>query len=96
MLEHPEKILGVIKEDLQAIKEKYGDPRRTQIVDRTKGTLTTTDLLPEQDVWVAVGANGELHRQDVTKVSATAVKRSAKGSQVALLTAKYARLSLSR
>ncbi len=48
------KILGVIKDELMEIKEKYGDARRTQIVDRTKGTLTSTDLLPDQAVWVSV------------------------------------------
>ena len=87
LLAHPEKILGVIREDLLAIKDEYGDTRRTQIVDRTKGTLTSTDLLPEQNVWVAVGGNGELHRQDVTRVSSTALKRSGSGSQVGLFTA---------
>ena len=87
LLAHPEKILGVIREDLLAIKDEYGDARRTQIVDRTKGTLTSTDLLPEQNVWVAVGGNGELHRQDVTRVSSTALKRSGNGSQVGLFTA---------
>jgi DNA gyrase subunit A len=87
LLTHPEKILGAIKEDLLAIREKYADPRRTQIVDRTKGTLTSTDLLPEQDVWVSIAGNGELHRQDVTRPSATAMKRSGQGSQVGLLTA---------
>ncbi len=45
LLAHPEKMLAVIKEELLAIKEKYGDARRTQIVERTKGTLTSTDLL---------------------------------------------------
>jgi DNA gyrase subunit A len=34
LLKHPIKILGVIKEELAALKEKYGDGRRTVIVDR--------------------------------------------------------------
>jgi DNA gyrase subunit A len=87
LLAHPAKILVVIKEDLLAIKEKYGDARRTQIVDRTKGTLTTTDLLPDQQVWVTVSANGDLRRQDTTRVSAAGLRQVGKGSEVALLTA---------
>ena len=87
LLAHPEKILGVIKSDLLEIKTKYGDARRTQIVDRTKGTLTTTDLLPDQEVWVSVGANGELRREDTVKPSPATVRRIGKGSEVALLTA---------
>ncbi|MCC6454666.1 MAG: DNA gyrase subunit A [Caldilineaceae bacterium] len=87
LLAHPAKILGVIKEDLLAIKEKYGDARRTQIVDRTKGTLTTTDLLPDQEVWVTVSANGDLRRQDTARATATGLRQVGKGSEVALLTA---------
>ncbi len=86
LLAHPEKVLAVIKEDLLAIKEKYGDARRTQIVDRTKGTLTSTDLLPEQDVWVSVASNGDLIRRNVVRSSKTTTREIGKGSQVALLT----------
>ena len=87
LLAHPEKILNLIKEDLLAIKEKYGDARRTQIVNSTKGTLTTTDLLPEQDVWVSVAANGDLKRSDLTSVTRSVARKVAKGSQVALTNA---------
>jgi DNA gyrase subunit A len=87
LLAHPAKMLQVIKTDLLAIKEKYGDARRTQIVDRTKGTLTTTDLLPDQEVWVAVSANGELRRQETTRVTPASLRQAGKGSEVALLTA---------
>ena len=87
LLAHPEKILALIKEDLLLIKEKYGDARRTQIVDRTKGTLTTTDLLPDQQVWVALSADGELRRQDVTKIAASTLRQIGKRSEVAILTA---------
>ena len=87
LLAHPEKILLVIKADLLEIKEKYGDARRTQIVDRTKGTLTTTDLLPDQEVWVTVSAAGDLRRQDTTRLSASSLRQVGKGSEVALLTA---------
>ena len=87
LLAHPEKVLSLIKKDLLAIKEKYGDARRTQIVDSTKGTLTTTDLLPEQDVWVSVAANGDLKRSDLTSVTQSVARTVAKGSQVALVNA---------
>jgi len=87
LLAHPEKILGVIKDELLAIKQEFGDARRTQIVDRTKGTLTTTDLLPDQMAWVSVGKNGELRRQAVSKPGSSTMRQIGKESQVALLTA---------
>ncbi len=87
LLANPAKLLGVIKADLLAIKEKYGDARRTQIVDRTKGTLTSTDLLPDQAAWVSVSAGGELRRHDRTRLSDAVLREIGKGSEVELLPA---------
>jgi DNA gyrase subunit A len=87
LLANPHKVLGVIKDELLAIKQEFGDARRTQIVDRTKGTLTTTDLLPDQLVWVSVSKNGDLRREAVSKPSLTTMRQIGKESQVALLTA---------
>ncbi len=87
LLANPHKILGVIKEELLAIKAEFGDARRTQIVDRTKGTLTTTDLLPDQLAWVSLSKNGDLRRQAVSKPGIATMRQIGKDSQVALLTA---------
>jgi len=87
LLAHPEKILSVIKDELLAIKQEFGDARRTQIVDRTKGTLTSTDLLPDQMAWVSLGKNGELRRQAISKPGSSTLRQIGKDSQVALLTA---------
>jgi len=88
LLAHPPKILGVIKDELVAIKEEYGDARRTQIVDRTRGALTTHDLLPDQMVWVSLSKNGDLRRQPrVTKAATNLLRQIGNDSQVALLTA---------
>ncbi len=94
LLKHPEKILALIKEELLLLKEKYGDARRTQIVDRTKGTLTTTDLLPDQQVWVTVAADGELRRQDVTKADAQHLAPNWQGQRSGVGHGQHPRLSL--
>jgi len=87
LLANPDMVLGVIKDELLAIKAEFGDARRTQIVDRTKGTLTTTDLLPDQLAWVSLSKNGDLRRQAVSKPALATMKQIGKESQVALLTA---------
>ncbi|MEZ4658719.1 MAG: DNA gyrase subunit A [Caldilineaceae bacterium] len=87
LLANPHKILAVIKDDLLKIKEEYGDARRTQIVERTKGTLTSTDLLPEQDVWVSISRDGDLRRQDVSTASKTTARQMGKGADLTLITA---------
>ncbi len=91
LLAHPEKMLSVIKEELLAIKEKYGDARRTQIVERTKGTLTSTDLLPDEQVWVTVGASGNLHRQSMAEgtdsLSLTTLRQIGRGGELGIFEA---------
>jgi DNA gyrase subunit A len=85
LLAHPQKILALIKSELLAIKEKYGDARRTQIVERTKGVLTTTDLVPDLPVWVSVGSKGEIRRQEVSKLTNTALRGLSRGADVGVL-----------
>ena len=85
LLAHPNKILGVIREELLAIKEQYGDARRTQIVDRTKGALTTTDLLPDQQIWVSLTKNGQVRRTATAKPGAGLLRALGKDAQCGLV-----------
>ncbi len=71
LLRSPAKILGLLKEDLLALKERYGDPRRTQIVARERGELTTRDLLPDEEVTVIISRDGYVKRQAADKRLAT-------------------------
>ena len=87
LLASPKKVREVIKQELLEQRDLYADQRRTQIVERTKGTLTTTDLLPDQEVWVSVGKGGTLRRQAVSKVSTTTLRQTGKAAEVGLITA---------
>ncbi|MEZ4522252.1 MAG: DNA gyrase subunit A [Thermomicrobiales bacterium] len=61
LLASEEKILDVVKQDLIDIREKYGDVRRTRIVDDV-GDLTDEDLIPEVDVVVTLTQRGYVKR----------------------------------
>jgi DNA gyrase subunit A len=63
LLSKPELMRDAIKEELRAVKEKYADTRRTQIVDSSQSqVITESDLLPDEQVWVLVGEKGTLAR----------------------------------
>ncbi|MDE0142608.1 MAG: DNA gyrase subunit A [Caldilineaceae bacterium] len=81
------KILGAIREELLALRQQHADRRRTQIVERPQGTLTATDLLPDRRVWVALGANGSLRRQDFSGINRAGLRQAAQNAAAALLTA---------
>ncbi|HEY53882.1 MAG TPA: DNA gyrase subunit A [Caldilineae bacterium] len=65
LLAHPEKILSVIKQDLLALKEKYGDSRRSQIVDRQGVALTASEFLSDEEVLVLLTKKGKFFRQSL-------------------------------
>ncbi|MDD5368230.1 MAG: DNA gyrase subunit A [Anaerolineaceae bacterium] len=67
LLKSPKKMRQVVDEELVAMKQAYGDRRRTLIMRlkegaRTSSFLTTTDITPAQEVWVAVTADGCISR----------------------------------
>lgn len=61
LLEHPAKIYKLIKADLATLKEKFGDVRRTRIVEAT-GDFNEADLIPEVRVLVTLTDKGYIKR----------------------------------
>lgn len=61
LLAHPERILGLIKDDMAELKTKFGDARRTRIQD-VSGSLSVEDLIPEVDVLVTITNRGYIKR----------------------------------
>ncbi len=58
-------VFNIIKHELNEIKERYGDPRRTRIVQDT-AELDSEDLIADEDVVVALTHNGYIKRSPVT------------------------------
>ncbi|MFC2637490.1 DNA gyrase subunit A [uncultured Mitsuokella sp.] len=55
------RILGIIKEELAAVKEKYGDARRTRLTVDTS-EIDVEDLIAEEDVVVTMTHNNYIKR----------------------------------
>ena len=63
LLASPQLMRDLIKEELTAVREKYANNRRTQILEGSqRKTISATDLLPDQQVWVLVGDKGTIGR----------------------------------
>ncbi len=60
LLKSPAKIRGVIRDELLALKAKYGDARRTRIADRERGHHTARDLVQAQDIALTLWQDGQL------------------------------------
>ncbi len=62
LLANPQKILGLIKEDLLDIKETYGDARRTRILVDATEVFDEEDLVKREDVLVSITERGYIKR----------------------------------
>jgi DNA gyrase subunit A len=83
ILANPARLMAVITEELQAVKEEFGDQRRTEIIS-SRHDLTVEDLITEEDRVVTISRGGyaksqplsdyQAQRRGGTGKSATAVK----------------------
>jgi DNA gyrase subunit A len=62
ILARPERVLTIIKTDLEDLKHRYGDERRTEIRADVSGDLTEEDLIPDVDVVVTLTKSGYIKR----------------------------------
>jgi DNA gyrase subunit A len=62
LLANPRKIDYLIREDAQDVKKKYGDSRRTQIVDQEIEEFSEEDLIPHQEIVVTLSNRGYIKR----------------------------------
>src|SRR5437667_70862 len=58
------KLMGIIKTELQAVKDEYGDGRRTEILTETT-ELTVEDLLADEEMVVTITRSGYIKRTHV-------------------------------
>ncbi|AGB16056.1 DNA gyrase, A subunit [Halovivax ruber XH-70] len=65
ILENESKLLGVIKDELRAIKDEYDDDRRTSIIEDV-GTVTHEDLIPEEEVLIVMTEDDYVKRMPVS------------------------------
>ena len=64
ILASPKLILRIIKEEFVALKEKYGDERKTRIVKGGVKEIKVEDLVPEKENVLVVTAGGYVKRTD--------------------------------
>ena len=59
-------LMGIVVDELLAVQEKYGDERRTEIVD-DPGELRIEDLIAEEDMAITVSNTGYVKRTAITE-----------------------------
>ena len=62
LLANPRRILVLIKEEVAGLKSKYGDARRTSIVEQGALEFTEEDLIPHERVVITLSSRGFVKR----------------------------------
>jgi DNA gyrase subunit A len=76
ILASEQRLMGIIKDELAALKNDYGDERRTEILGETQD-LTIEDLLADDDMVVTITRSGYIKRTHVEAYRSQ--KRGGKG-----------------
>ena len=79
ILAKPERVSQIIKEELDEVKRKFGDQRRTELMVGEVLSLEDEDLIEEADVLITLSNKGYIKRLDQAEF--TAQKRGGRGVQ---------------
>ncbi|UBX49030.1 DNA topoisomerase (ATP-hydrolyzing) subunit A [Providencia alcalifaciens] len=80
ILRSPERLMEVIREELEAIRDVYNDPRRTEITENT-ADINIEDLINQEDVVVTLSHQGYVKYQPLSDYEAQ--RRGGKGKSAA-------------
>ena len=79
ILAKPERVIAIIKEELDEVKRKFADDRRTELMVGEVLSLEDEDLIEEADVLITLSNKGYIKRLNQTEF--TAQKRGGRGIQ---------------
>jgi DNA gyrase subunit A len=65
ILESEKRLLGLIKEELEELKKKFADPRRSEILGELE-EIDVEDLIAEEDVVITISHTGYIKRLPVS------------------------------
>jgi DNA gyrase subunit A len=59
-------LMQIIVDELKAVREKYGDDRRTEIIEAESGEISIEDLITEEDMAITVSRTGYIKRTAIS------------------------------
>jgi len=62
IINDPNRLTKVMREEIVGLRDKHGDERRTKIVAREAGEFSAEDLIPEEEAIVSISRDGYIKR----------------------------------
>lgn len=76
ILKDPQQVLNIIVKELEELKEKYGDARKTKIYKSALGEISEEDLVAKEETLITITKTGYIKR-----LSATAYRAQRRGGK---------------
>jgi DNA gyrase subunit A len=65
ILNDPERLTGVIRDEMTLLRDKHGDERRTKIQAREAGDFSAEDLIPDEEAIISISRDGYIKRVSI-------------------------------
>jgi DNA gyrase subunit A len=62
ILSSPARLKAVLKGEIETLRDKHGDERRTKIIAREAGEFSEEDLIPEEEAIISISRDGYIKR----------------------------------
>ncbi len=62
IITNPVRLKTVLKTEIEQLRDKHGDERRTKIIPREAGDFSEEDLIPEEDAIISISRDGYIKR----------------------------------
>lgn len=62
ILTSPERITQILRDELETLRKKHGDERRTKIIPHEPGEMSDEDLIPDEEAIVTISRDGYIKR----------------------------------
>ena len=64
ILKDEKKLFGVVKSELQEVRDRFVEPRRTEIKNNLPKEVSSMDLIPEENVLITLSKSGYIKRMN--------------------------------
>jgi DNA gyrase subunit A len=65
ILHNPQRLIAIMREELEDLRKRHGDERRTKIVPLEAGEIGDEDMIPDEDAIISISRDGYIKRMSI-------------------------------
>ena len=65
ILHNPQRLIAIMREELEDLRKRHGDERRTKILPLEAGEIGDEDMIPDEDAIISISRDGYIKRMSI-------------------------------